>query len=88
MMQTRLLLSFLILACLIAAGPIPPAGAQTRGTNATPTPTPVPSRIEDPSSGSLTSDMYKDMKLGKLNIHGDNAVIEALVLQRDIPIAY
>jgi len=37
---------------------------------------------------SVTHQMYLDMKLGKLNIHGDNAVVEALVLQRDIPISY
>jgi len=37
---------------------------------------------------SVTHQMYLDMKLGKLNIHGDNAVVEALVLQRDIPITY
>ena len=43
---------------------------------------------DEPPSGSLTSDMYKDMKLGKLNIHGDNAVIEALILQRNIPVSY
>ncbi|MBF0247197.1 MAG: hypothetical protein HQL36_03865 [Alphaproteobacteria bacterium] len=39
-------------------------------------------------AGSITHQMYLDMKLGKLNIHGDNAVIDALVLQRDIPISY
>lgn len=39
-------------------------------------------------SASVTHQMYLDMKLGKLNIHGDNAVVEALVLQRDIPITY
>lgn len=38
--------------------------------------------------GSVTHQMYLDMKLGKLNIHGDNAAVEALVLQRDIPITY
>ncbi|MBL4615529.1 MAG: hypothetical protein JKY27_11735 [Magnetovibrio sp.] len=39
-------------------------------------------------SPSVTHQMYLDMKLGKLNIHGDNVVVEALVLQRDIPITY
>ncbi len=38
--------------------------------------------------GSVTHQMYLDMKLGKLNIEGDNAVVESLVLQRDIPITY
>lgn len=42
----------------------------------------------DKESGSVTHQMYKDMKLGKLNIHGDNAVVEALVLQRKIPVTY
>jgi len=42
----------------------------------------------EPASDSVTHQMYLDMKLGKLNIHGDNAVVEALVLQRDIPITY
>ncbi|MCW9040712.1 MAG: hypothetical protein OQJ76_09490, partial [Rhodospirillales bacterium] len=37
---------------------------------------------------SVTHQMYLDMKLGNLDIHGDNAVVEALVLQRDIPITY
>ncbi len=37
---------------------------------------------------SVTHQMYLDMKLGKLDIHGDNAVVEALVLQRHIPITY
>jgi len=45
-----------------------------------------PTYAQDPAS--LTHQMYLDMKLGKLNIHGDNAVVEALVLQRDIPIPY
>ena len=47
-----------------------------------------PSYAQDPPSPSVTHQMYLDMKLGKLNIHGDNAVVEALVLQRDIPITY
>jgi len=41
-----------------------------------------------PPPASVTHQMYLDMKLGKLNIHGDNAVVEALVLQRNIPISY
>lgn len=48
---------------------------------------PLPLQAQD-NSPSLTHQMYLDMKLGKLNIHGDNAVVEALVLQRDIPITY
>ena len=40
------------------------------------------------AAASVTHQMYLDMKLGTLNIHGDNAVVEALVLQRDIPITY
>ena len=43
---------------------------------------------EEKVEGSVTHQMYLDMKLGKLNIHGDHAVVEALVLQRDIPITY
>ncbi len=39
-------------------------------------------------SGSITHKMYLDMKLGKLNIEGDNAVVDALILQRNIPITY
>ncbi|MBT3237272.1 MAG: hypothetical protein HOK06_08285 [Rhodospirillaceae bacterium] len=42
----------------------------------------------DAPPSSVTHQMYLDMKLGKLNIHGDNAVVEALVLQRNIPITY
>lgn len=38
--------------------------------------------------GSVTHKMYLDMKLGKLHIEGDNAVVDALILQRDIPITY
>lgn len=37
---------------------------------------------------SLTKAMYKDAKLHKLDIHGDNAVVETLVLRRHIPIPY
>lgn len=37
---------------------------------------------------SATRAMYKDAKLHKLDIHGDNAVVEALVLRRHIPIPY
>ncbi|MBC8338258.1 MAG: hypothetical protein H8E39_06165 [Alphaproteobacteria bacterium] len=48
----------------------------------------APVHAQDPGSGSVTHQMYLDMKLGKLNIHGDNAVVEALVLQRDLPITY
>ena len=43
---------------------------------------------EELAANSVTHQMYLDMKLGKLNIHGDNAVVEALVLQRDIPVSY
>jgi len=46
----------------------------------------APAHAQEPAS--VTHQMYLDMKLGKLNIHGDNAVVEALVLQRDIPITY
>ena len=49
----------------------------------------VPTAIaQDAPPASVTHQMYLDMKLGTLNIHGDNAVVEALVLQRDIPITY
>lgn len=43
---------------------------------------------DDKIEASVTHQMYLDMKLGKLNIEGDNAVVESLVLQRDIPISY
>jgi len=53
---------------------------------------PTSEQTQTPSAGvehpSVTHQMYLDMKLGKLNIHGDNVVVEALVLQRDIPISY
>lgn len=49
---------------------------------------PVPINAQDPAPDSVTHQMYLDMKLGKLNIHGDNAVVEALVLQRNLPITY
>ncbi|MCW9033053.1 MAG: hypothetical protein OQJ97_02455 [Rhodospirillales bacterium] len=39
-------------------------------------------------STSITHKMYLDMKLGKLHIEGDNAVVDALILQRHIPITY
>jgi hypothetical protein len=53
----------------------------------------VPAKAQAQESGekinsSITHQMFLDMKLGKLNIHGDHAVVEALVLQRDIPITY
>ena len=43
---------------------------------------------EDSASGSITHKMYLDMKLGTLHIEGDNAVVDALILQRNIPITY
>lgn len=49
---------------------------------------PTTTRAQGTPSASVTHQMYLDMKLGKLNIHGDNVVVEALVLQRDIPITY
>ncbi|MEO5337476.1 MAG: hypothetical protein H7841_11365 [Magnetospirillum sp. WYHS-4] len=55
---------------------------------AAPVTAPAPVAAEKDVSGSATQQMYKDMKLGKLNIHGDNAVVEALVLQRHIPVTY
>jgi cytochrome c553 len=67
-----------ILAVLAVGVPAATAVAQTA----------PPAKPDDPPSGSVTRDMYKDMKLGKLNIHGDNAVIEALILQRNIPVSY
>lgn len=42
----------------------------------------------DTATGSITHKMYLDMKLGKLHIEGDNAVVDALILQRNIPITY
>ncbi|MBT4889730.1 MAG: hypothetical protein HON65_09275 [Rhodospirillales bacterium] len=42
----------------------------------------------DSESSSITHKMYLDMKLGKLHIEGDNAVVDALILQRNIPITY
>lgn len=43
---------------------------------------------EEKLNPSITHQMYMDMKQGELNIHGDHAVVESLVLQRDIPISY
>ena len=61
--------------CLLAALALTaPAQAQTAGS--------------EPASGSITHKMYLDMKLGKLHIEGDNAVVDALILQRNIPITY
>jgi len=37
---------------------------------------------------SLTREMYRQMQLGNLNVHGDAAAVEALVLQLNIPITY
>ena len=48
----------------------------------------APETRDEPVPDSLTHQMYLDMQLGKLHIHGDNAVVEALILQRDIPISY
>lgn len=43
---------------------------------------------EDALDRSVTHQMYLDMKLGKLDIHGDYVAVESLVLQRNIPITY
>ncbi len=37
---------------------------------------------------SLTREMYRQMRLGNLNVHGDEAAVETLVLQLNIPITY
>jgi hypothetical protein len=42
----------------------------------------------DPQEKSLTREMYRQMQLGNLNVHGDEAAVEALVLQLNIPITY
>ncbi|MCP5368426.1 MAG: hypothetical protein H6907_18825 [Hyphomicrobiales bacterium] len=71
----------MVLAAFLGAAATVPAAAQTAAPAAG-------DAKEEPIPDSVTHQMYLDMKLGKLNIHGDNAVVEALVLQRDIPITY
>jgi hypothetical protein len=73
---TAILLASALAMPVLAADPAPKAAA------------PAPAATEKDVSGSVTHQMYLDMKLGKLNIHGDNAVVEALVLQRHIPVTY
>ena len=67
-----LLLPVVALAALLVTAATPEALAQD----------------EEKIPASVTHQMYLDMKLGKLDIHGNNAVVDALVLQRDIPISY
>lgn len=38
--------------------------------------------------GSVTKQMWRDIKLGKLKIEADHSAVDALVLQRNIPITY
>ncbi|MEZ5838899.1 MAG: c-type cytochrome domain-containing protein [Hyphomicrobiales bacterium] len=68
-----------------AGGNAPAAVAPAEDTAAPAEAVPVP---EEKVPASVTHQMYLDMKLGKLDIHGNNAVVDALVLQRDIPIRY
>lgn len=75
-------------AVLVAGGLALPALAADPAPKATPAATAATTTAEKDASGSVTHQMYLDMKLGKLNIHGDNAVVEALVLQRHIPVTY
>jgi hypothetical protein len=37
---------------------------------------------------SITKEMHRQIQLGNLNVHGDKAAVEALVLQLNIPITY
>ncbi|MBF0455645.1 MAG: hypothetical protein HQL72_12620 [Magnetococcales bacterium] len=37
---------------------------------------------------SLTNQVYRDIRQGKLNIQGDHSAVEVLILQREIPITY
>jgi hypothetical protein len=37
---------------------------------------------------SLTSQMYRDVRSGKLKIQGDHSAVDVLILQRNIPITY
>jgi hypothetical protein len=64
---------FLAMTLFAATGAVSTVRAQVTNEN-------VPS--------SITHKMYLDMKLGKLHIEGDNAVVDALILQRNIPITY
>lgn len=80
------LLALLALSGAVAALSTP-ALAQEPAPGDTAPPAPALDKGE-PIPASVTHQMYLDMKLGKLDIHGDHAVVEALVLQRDIPITY
>ena len=64
------------------------AAARAEAAPAAPAPAGAAPAEEEKVPASVTHQMYLDMKLGKLDIHGDNAVVDALVLQRDIPISY
>lgn len=46
------------------------------------------SAADGEQAGTLTREMYRQMRLGNLNVHSDKAAVEALMLQLDIPITY
>ncbi|MBF0382759.1 MAG: hypothetical protein HQL69_17190 [Magnetococcales bacterium] len=49
---------------------------------------PIAATIKKTESTSLTSQMYRDVRSGKLNIQGDHSAVDVLILQRNIPITY
>ncbi|MBF0371043.1 MAG: hypothetical protein HQL52_16460 [Magnetococcales bacterium] len=49
---------------------------------------PPPTSITSEETRSLTSQMYRAIRQGKFNIHGDHTAVDILILNRDIPITY
>jgi hypothetical protein len=60
-------------------GTTPVWGVETKDSPTTPLTT---------ASDSLTSQMYRQIRQGKLNIQGDHTAVEVLILQRNIPITF
>ncbi len=48
----------------------------------------VGAAADEGEADSLTREMYRQMQLGTLHVHGDEAAVEALVLQLNIPVTY
>lgn len=76
MKNLQKILALFALALLLASAPAPALSAEEG------------SAADRGEPASLTDQMYRDIRQGKLNIHGDYAAVEALILQRDIPITY
>ena len=73
----RVVVLFIVCALLSAIPPL--EAAEEKKSHTTPT------VLE---SASLTSQIYRDIRQGKLKIHEDQTAVEVLILQRDIPITY